>query len=334
MITVTKTNALRFHQHGLPKDVLRMETLPLHPLAEDEVLIRVLASPVNPSDLGTLAGSYGALPKLPAVAGREGVGEIVEAGPAANGLAPGDRVLLPEGAGGWREWMTAPARGLIPVPASIPIEQAAMASINPPTARLLLDSFVDLRPGDWVAQNAANSAVGHYLIQMARARGVHTLNFVRDPAWISRLRDLGADEVLVDEDASAQAARKLTGGRGAKLALNSVGGPSAIRLIKTLADGGTLVTFGGMTGEPVRFPTRHLIFHDIRLRGFWLNRWKQDATGEQRADLFADIFAQMADGTLRAPVESPHPLADHATALEQAARGGRRGKILFKMTDA
>lgn len=328
-MNMTETKALRFHQHGRPADVLRLETLPLKPMAADEVLIRVLASPVNPSDLGTLAGSYGSLPKLPAVGGREGVGEIAATGSAVSKLETGNRVLLPSSGGCWREWLIAPARDLIQVPASIPVEQAAMASINPPTAHLLLDLLPDPKPGDWVVQNAANSAVGHYVIQLARSRGLRTLNLVRDLAWIDRLRDLGADEVLVDEEASAQTVRQLTGGLGAKLALNSVGGPSAIRMLKMLADGGTLVTFGGMTGEPVRFPTRQLIFHDIRLRGFWLNRWKQDTTGQQRAALFSELFALMADGTLRAPVESAYPLANYLDAMEQAARSGRRGKVLF-----
>lgn len=321
---------LRFHQFGDPTKVLRLETEPVRAPGSGQVTVRLLASPVNPSDLGTIAGSYGQLPELPAVPGREGVGEVVEKGPDTDALTIGQRVLLPEGTGGWRERIAADADRLVAIPHNVPVEQAAMATINPPTALLLLDTFVRLEPGDWVIQNAANSAVGHYVIQLCHARGVRTLNIVRRPAWIERLKAIGADEVLLENEPDLpRRVAEITADRRPRLALNSVGGHSASTLIKCLGDGGTHVTFGGMTGEPVRFPTRYLIFNEVRLVGFWLHRWKTQAPPEKKRAVQEEIFKLMADKTLHAPIEATFPLASFAEAIDRASASGRTGKVLF-----
>lgn len=321
--------ALRFHEFGDPLKVLRQEDLPIGPPGPGQVVIRMLASPINPSDLGSIAGTYGELPALPAVAGREGIGEILEQGPGADALPVGRRVLLPEDLGSWRRRIVAEADALVPVPDGVPVEQAAMAGINPPTAWLLLENFVRLQPGDWIIQNAANSAVGHYVIQLCRERGVRTINLVRDAARVDPLRAAGGDLVLLDDPELPRKIRELTGGNLPRLGLNSVGGKSAISLIKCLEEGGALVTFGGMTGEPVRFPTRALIFHDVRLAGFWLHRWKARNRALQTRELLAKILELMKRKTLHAPVEATYPLKRYPEAMEHASSPGRRGKVLF-----
>lgn len=324
-----RNSALRFHEFGKPTEVLREEELPCGPPGPGQVLLRILGSPINPSDLGSIAGSYGALPALPAVPGREGVGEVLETGPETGGLVEGQRVLLPEGSGCWRTRMVVEAADVIPVPDRVAVQQAAMASINPLTAWLLLET-VPLQPGDWVLQNAANSAVGHHLIQLCRHRGFRTINLVRHSRWIDPLKQAGADLVLLDGPDAAAQIRAATRDRPARLGCNSVGGASAIGLIKGLGEGGTLVTFGGMTGEPVRFPTRYLIFNDIRLTGFWLHRWKKTHSAPRKAALQAKIFDLISQGILQAPVEATYPLSAFREAIERASAPGREGKILFE----
>lgn len=325
-----ETTALRFHEFGDPQNVLRLETVTVEPPGPGDVLLRLLASPVNPSDLGSIGGSYGELPSLPAVAGREGVGEIVETGTGVASLTPGQRVLFPEGHGVWQALRTVPADTLVPVPEEVPTEQAAMATINPPTAWLLLEHFRRLDPGDWVIQNAANSAVGHFVIQLCRERGLRTLNLVRRPEWIDRLKKEGADVVIVEDSDLPTRIRNIVGAELPLLGLNSVGGTSAATLIKCLGEGGTLVTFGGMTGDAIRFPTRHLIFNDIRLVGFWLHRWKQNHSTQENRELLGNILSLMGKGILHAPIQRAIPLADFSEALKLASAPGREGKILFK----
>lgn len=324
-----ESTALRYHQHGSPEEVLQKDTLPLPPLQSGQLLVQMIAAPINPSDLGSVAGSYGKLAQLPTVGGFEGVGEVIETGENTS-LTPGQTILFPRGVGTWRDKAVIDEKNIISVPAKVPPEQAAMATINPPTALLLLENFIELQKGDWIIQNAGNSAVAHYVTQLCQARGVRTINLVRDESWIEPLKKIGADAVFIDSVDVPEQVRQLTEGNLPKLALNSVGGESAIGLVKCLADHGTHVTFGGMTSDDIRFPTRALVFHNIRLVGFWLQHWRQSTTAEERQTLMDRVFELLADGTLHAPIEKTYPLAEFKDAIQRASAPHRQGKILFK----
>ncbi len=323
------TRALRYYEHGVAGDVLVLEEVPLSRPAEGQVLLKVLATPVNPSDLGQVAGKYAILKPRPAVAGNEGLGEVMETGPGVDGLKSGDWVRLPAAAGTWRGHLVAAADGLLAVPRDLPLEQAAMAFVNPPTAWRMLFDFVDLEAGEWILQNAATSAVGRYVIQLARLNGWKTFNVVRSERGATAVREAGGDAVAVEGDDLTQAVAKHAGDRPPRLALNSVGGESAIALSRVMAYGGTLVTFGGMTGNPIRFPTRQLIFNDLRLRGFWVTRWLEEASARDVRAMYESLFDLIRRGDLSAPVAATYSLEDYKKALEHANQPGRGGKVLF-----
>jgi NADPH:quinone reductase-like Zn-dependent oxidoreductase len=327
----TEPRAVRYHAVGKPAEVLRYEPLPPSAPGEGEATVLLETAVIHPSDLGMIGGTYGRLRPLPAVAGREGVGRVARVGAGVTALREGDRVRMPEDEGVWREAVTAKADALRRVPGDIPAEQACMAFINPPTALLLLREFVSLRPGDWIIQNAANSAVGESVIQLAKASGLRTANLVRSPQkHAARLQALGADLVLADDKDALKALAAALRGEKPRLALNSIGGPSAITLIRALAGDGVLVTFGGMSGDLVRFPTREFIFSNVSCRGFWMDRWARTATPENLSAVFDEIYARLRDGSLKMAVDSVHPLADYALALERAGAYGRDGKVLLK----
>ncbi len=185
------------HRGKVPQDVIEAVKLELPPLAAGQALVKVLAAPINPSDVLTLTGEYGMLPPLPAIGGNEGVGRVEQLGEGVKHLKVGQTVLLPVGCGTWVTHLNAPADKLIPLPDADP-QQLAMMTINPPTASLLLSQFVDLQPGDWVIQNAANSGVGGYLIQLAKLRGFKTINVVRRESAVAGVKAEGGDVVLVD----------------------------------------------------------------------------------------------------------------------------------------
>ncbi len=322
--------AARYHKHGTPAEVLVLEPLPVGEPGPGQALVRMLAAPINPSDLGQIGGTYGRLPKLPAVAGREGLGEVVKLGPDTAGPKPGTRVRMPLDMGSWQEALVAPAADLLPVPSNLPLEMAAMAFVNPPTAlRLLKDS--GLKAGDWLVQNAASSALGFFVVQLARKMGLHTVCVVRDKAtWEGPLKEAGADVVVSEDSDWAKSPKTLTGGAPIKLGLNSIGGNSVSNIIRAMGDGGTVVTFGGMSGDLVRFPTRFLIFNDVRLTGFWLDRWVRVHSPAEVKAMFDEVFALIADGTFRAPVDAVYPLAEVQAALAHPSQKGRRGKVLLK----
>jgi NADPH:quinone reductase-like Zn-dependent oxidoreductase len=294
---------------------------------DGEALVEVLAAPINPADLATLNGTYGVRPKLPAIPGMEGVGRVLEVR-GDSGLEPGTVVLLPAGLGTWRERLTAKASRLTPLPKDADVQQLAMLSINPPTAELLLRS-TPLSQGDWVAQNGANSAVGRYVITLAKKRGLRTLNIVRRQDVVEELIDLGGDVVLVDGDDLAVRARKAVGDERPKVGFDCVAGAATAHLQDSLADGSTVYVYGAMSGSGPIASVAATIFRDVRLEGFWLSRWTQKTPIADRQSLYAFLAGEIASGTLSAPIDATFPLSQLHDALRRSLQGGRSGKVLL-----
>ena len=325
---MTQQKAICHHEFGRPLEVLRLEDVKQAEPQVGEVRVRLLAATINPSDYGMIAGSYGRLRELPAVAGREGVGVVEAIGRGVTRVGVGARVRFPE-AGAWQATACMPAADLLLVPADVPIEQAAFSFINPPTAYCLLQKMVDLAPGSWVVQNAGNSTVGLAVIQMAKTMGFKTISQVRRGELIAPLKALGADHVVIEGSGWAKQLKELTGGEPIQLALNSIGGESASDQIKALGEGGTQVTFGGMVGDLVRFPTRFLIFNDVRLVGFWWDQWCQKAGSQGLNQVMSAVYGMMRDGTLKLPVEATYSFAEYEAAIKHDQQP-RLGKVLLK----
>lgn len=320
--------AVRFSTFGQPSKVVEVVEEPDAALKPGEARVEVLATPINPSDVLTLSGQYGQLPKLPATPGNEGVGRVVEV-KDSTAVRTGDLVFLPLGAGTWRTHLVAPAEVLVPLPPGTDVQQASMMFVNPPTADVMLRQFVTLQPGDWVLQNAANSAVGRYVISLAKLAGYKTVNVVRREELAPELTALGADAVLVDSDALPERVREATGGAKVKLAFDAVGGDSTMRLGDSLSTGGVVVNYGVMSGKGPKLSSAATIFKDITLRGFWLVLWMKRTPREEQRALFARLATLMAQGTLKTPVEGTFALDDIREALARAMEGGRSGKVLL-----
>ena len=313
----------------IPYEVIAAVEMALDPPKSDEVTVAVVASPVNPSDVLTLTGEYGMLPDLPAIGGNEGVGRIVDLGSEVHGLSVGDLVLLPLGSGTWRTHMTARASSLFVLPANADPLQMSMLAVNPPTASLLLSEFVDLAPGEWVIQNAANSAVGGYLTQIAAARNLRTINVVRRNDAMPAVEAVGGDGTIVDGPGLRKRVADITHGSPIRLAVDAVGGSATGRLCSTLSKGGVAVAYGSMSGEPATISAASLIFAGVTLRGFWLARWFETAEPATRMALFGEIAEMIAAGSLSASVVATYGVERIKDAVEHAARNSRDGKVLI-----
>lgn len=313
----------------VPQDVIHAVEFDPPPLGAGEALVSVVAAPINPSDLLTLTGEYGVLPPLPAIGGREGVGRVVELGAAADGPPVGCLVLLPPGSGTWSTHVVVDAARLLPLPDEADPLQLAMTTINPPTAALLLSEFVTLEPGEWVIQNAGNSAVGVYLVQLARDRGHRTVSVVRREDAFDVVRAAGGDVVLVDGDDLAVRVGEATAGAGIRLGVDAVGGRATGRLADCLSHGATLVNYGRMSDEPCTVGPDAFVFRDLTLRGFWLARWASVVPEERRRALLGEIAGLVAAGRLSAPIHATYDVGEVATAVAVAASGGRSGKVLI-----
>ncbi len=326
--------AVVYERHGNPAEVLRVETRPWPKPAADEAVVRMRAAPINPADLNAIEGKYPVRPELPATPGFEGAGVIVDLGGDVTGMTAGALVILPHNLGTWRDAVAVKASELVAVPPEIEPVPAAMLKINPMTAWRLLHDYVDLRSGDWLIQNAANSAAGRAVIQIANDLGYKTVNIVRRTELIDELRADGGDVVLVDGENLRDEVKNATSGAPIRLGLNAVGGENALRLANCLAPGSTMVTFGAMGLQPLKIPNGLLIFKDLRFRGIWINKWYDNATMAERMDAFRPLFEMAKRGLLRTKVEKSYPLSEVKAAVTHAAQGKRGGKIIFEFGDS
>ena len=322
------SKAVIYKEFGKPLEVLSLVESDVHGPGPQEVLVKLIASPIIPADFGSILGNYGKLKPLPATAGAMGIGEVVEVGNSVTDVGIGDTVRIPEEIGAWQEYCLIPVEELKVLPPGLDPQSACIAALNPPTVIRLLEDFGSLSSGDWVIQNAANSNVGIAIVQYAKKLGLKTVNLVRRDELIQPLLDLGADKVVTEENFNPREIESLTGEGRPKLAINSVGGHSALKILNALRSGGTHVTIGAMTFEPVRLPTRQLIFEDIRMCGFWLMQWRNQHTTAEVEALDNKVYSLIKDGTFNFPVAATYPVSHYRTALEHAGKP-RFGTVLI-----
>ena len=315
---------------GKPADVLSLEERPRPRPDKGEILLEMLAAPVNPADLNVIEGKYGELPALPAIIGNEGVGRLIELGVGTNGFSEGD-LILPMRRGTWTQFMLADAATAVRLPPKMNAFQAAMLTINPVSAWGMLTSFVRLQKGDWVVQNAANSAVGRCVIQIARSRGWKTLNVVRRSDVIDDLKALGADEVVLEGGDLGAISADLCGAHRPRRGLNSVGCASALNLANALSDFGVLVTYGAMARQPLKIPNGLLIFRSLEFKGFWASRWLRSLSPARVTKMWDGLASLSMRGKLRVPIHRVFPLPDLLSAVQEAASEKRNGKVLLDL---
>jgi trans-2-enoyl-CoA reductase len=319
-----------YERHGNPPDVLQIKTEPWPKPAPDEVVVQMRAAPINPADINAVEGKYPARRELPSVPGFEGAGLVVEIGANVSAITKGALVILPHNIGTWREAVAVKASELVEVPPGIEPAQAAMLKINPLTAWRLLHDYVDLARGEWLIQNAANSAAGRAVIQIAHELGLKTVNVVRRAELIDELRAEGGEVVLVNSEKLRDEVKAATGGASIRLGLNAVGGDNALRVANCLAFGGTLVSFGAMSLQPLKIPTGLLIFKDLRFRGIWINHWYDNATMTERMVAFNPLFEMARRGLLKTKVEQSYPIDKVKAGIVHAMQNKRSGKIILE----
>lgn len=322
--------SVRFSEFGNPADVLRLEDLPQPEPAANQVLVRLRARSINPSDLLTVRGLYGALPLLPATPGLEGMGEVVAVGDGVKNLSPGQRVIPLGVQGTWQEYILAASAQLIPVPDGISNQTAAQFVVNPLTAWIMTVEELSLKPGEWLLQTAAGSTLGRVVLQIAALRGFKTINVVRRREQAEELRTLGADEVIcTDEEDIVERVKEITGKTGLTKAIDAVGGETGAAVMRSLGRGGVMLVYGLLSGQPMPVDGGRMIFTSATMRGFWLGEWLRSAAPERQQAITAEMLRSMASNEIVPPVEAEYPLTDVLAAVEHAERTGRSGKVLL-----
>jgi NADPH:quinone reductase-like Zn-dependent oxidoreductase len=316
-----KMRAVHLTAYGNPVEGLKYVDIPA-PAAPgpNQVLIGVEFSPLNPSDLLLARGIYALRPALPTVIGNEGVGRVLAVGLGVQNVKLGDRVLAPLGSFTWRERMVISASGLFALPPEVDPRQLAMLAINPPTAALLLSEYVNLKPGEWVVQNAANSGVGRWVIAFAKARGLKTVNIVRRQELVAELEAIGGDVVVVESPVVSERIKVAVGQAELRLALDGVSGSATGVLAATLSPRGTLVSFAAMSLNPMSISPLDVIFKPITMRGFFMAHPEFAA---KLAPAVAQAAEMLALGQVHVPVAATYPLSSIKEAVVHALRGGK-----------
>jgi NADPH:quinone reductase-like Zn-dependent oxidoreductase len=217
------------------------------------------------------------------------------------------------------------------VPVEADVQQMSMLKVNPATAFMLLNHFVALDSGDWIIQNAPLSSVGTCVIQLAKLKGIRTVNVVRRPESISRVLELGGDVVIEDGPDLAARVEKVTRNAPIKLGLDAVAGPGIQRLAECLAEGGKIVNYGMLSGEACRLDPEETIFRGITLVGFWLSKMLNRLSLQERRTLFDSLAHWMAEGKLKIEVDSEYSFSNIADAIRHAEQPNRQGKIIVRV---
>jgi NADPH:quinone reductase-like Zn-dependent oxidoreductase len=288
--------------------------------ANGQVLVGVEFSPVNFSDILVARGLYPLRPPLPSVIGLEGVGRVLELGAQVGGLRVGDRVALPIGRSIWRQRLIVPATDLIVLPEDADPQQLSMVSINPPTAHLLLETYMELRPGDWIAINAANSAIARWLIGFGKRKGLKIIGLVRRPQVLDEVHAAGCDLALLDNDDAPAKMAEALGSQRPRLALDAVSGDASGRLAKLLGQGGKFVSYAGPSFAPLSISPFDVIFNDLTVRGFSL---LNPAFAEQIPKAIREAARMIASHEVTVPIAAIYPLDEITRAVTHALQGGK-----------
>lgn len=320
--------SILFEQPGKPTDILKSTDVPMPEPGPNEVRVKVVAAPINPSDILFVQNLYGIRPQLPSGAGFEGVGVVDALGEGVQ-MRTGMRVSFTS-VGTWSEYAIAHQQSLISVPDAMPDEVAAQLFVNPFTAYAMVqDSGV--AEGGWLMLTAAGSAFGKLVIQLCQMRGINTIGTVRRDSLNDELKTLGLTEVINTETENmVDRVHEITGGKGVACVLDAVGGHTATQAVKCLAKGGTLFLYGLMSLQDPAINTGLMIFRELTIKGFWLTDWMRRVDSETRQSVAQNVISLLASGKIQLPVEASYSLNQIAEAVEHADRPGRWGKILVK----
>ncbi len=328
------TRSVRIHQFG-DADVLKIEDVEIAEPGPGEVRLRIHAIGVNRTEITLRTGRSPVKPVLPSAIGFEAAGVVVALGPDVANVAVGDRVALAAAYGAgqfglYGEESLAPARSLVPIPASVSFVEAAATWAAFGTAWGGLVSVGALEAGQSVVIPAASSSVGLAAIQIAHRLGARPIALTRSRAKSAVLLSLGAAEVIAtsEQDVVAEV-KRLTGGKGAELVFDPVGGPPFANLAMATASGGTLILYGALDPRPIEVPPFEIFARNLTIRGLALTAITRD--DDKLAALKTFVTAGLTDNTLRPVIARTFAFDQIADAHRFIEAGEQVGKIVVTL---
>lgn len=323
--------SIQFQEFGDPQKVLQVIRKRIEPPKSGELLVQMIHRPINPSDLLPIRGAYAHRIPLPSIPGYEGVGVVVEVGPSVSTQWIGRRVLPLRGEGTWQELVKTSAELAVPVPDFLGDYIAAQLYINPLTAWILSTEVLALQPDDVLLVNAGGSAIGRIFAQLARILGFKLVALTRNNHYTEELLQLGAAHVINTVEMPVHSIVKdMTHGKGAKAAIDSIGGQDGSELASMVQPGGSVVTIGLLSGQPVNWAevTRNTGVH-VKL--FHLRHWNEQASVQKWQDTFRVLMELVREQRLAFRTPSAYfDLNQVGEAVQVAESTGRNiGKVFL-----
>jgi NADPH:quinone reductase-like Zn-dependent oxidoreductase len=307
---------IKFYEFGSPTDVLKVEYKNIESPKDDEVIVRMLARPINPSDLIPIRGAYSHRISLPTIPGYEGVGVIEAVGPLVSKNLIGKRVLPLRGEGTWQEFVKTSAKFAVPIPDSIDDFTASQMYINPVTAWVTCTEVLQLGFNDVLLVNACGSSIGHIFAQLAKIVGFQLIAVTRNNKYTEELLQLGASYVIDTSNAPLyETVMKLTNGLGADAAIDSVGGSSGNELAFCVKPNGNFLTIGLLSGIQVNWAD---IVNKAKVNAnmFHLRNWNKNVSEDRWREIFHQLISLINDKRLRLmPVDSHYDLSNVKKAV-------------------
>ena len=320
--------AVYIEQTGGP-EVLRFGDRPLPEPAKGEVLVKLVASGVNFTDLNARSG-INKIP-LPAVLGSEGAGTVERVGEGVTAFKPGDRVAYCMTRGSYAEYAAVPAKMLVPIPEGVEFRTAAAAMLQGMTAHYLTHSTFPVKKGQTALVHAAAGGTGRLLVQMATMLGARVIATVGTQAKAELARQAGAsDSILYDQQDWVAEVKRLTGGAGVDVVYDSVGQATFLKGFECLKSRGMMVHFGVASGPIEPFDTRTLTAKG----SVFLARptlASHIADPQELAWRSGDVFRWIAEGKLELRIDHEYPLAEAAQSHRDMEARKTTGKLLLRM---
>ena len=313
-------------------EALRIERRPVPEPGDNEVLVKIAAASINPSDLALLDGNYALPKKPPFVAGIEGSGTVVAAGSGMMGrFLTGKRVACissPTGDGTWAEYMVTDAGTALPLNAAVSFEQGAMSVVNPLTA-IALVSLAMQGGHKTIIHTAAASALGQMMQRLGQSEGLQVIHIVRRAAQVELLQAQGAQIVLnsSEPDFDQQLRRKCRELQP-RLAFDAIAGPMTFRLLEAMPRGSKVTVYGGLSQQAAQVSPGDLIFEGKSMDGFWLSSWMAERNLLQNLSTWRRAQKLMAH-ELRSAVRAKYSLADARQAVLDYQNEMTGGKCLL-----
>lgn len=270
----TPPATMRAVTQSAPGAALELHERPMPQPGPDDVLVKIAASPINPSDLAMLQGSYGISFDYPMIPGLEGSGQVVATGP---GLMPrllaGKPVACVAGAQGlWAEYAVIPASQCLPLPPEIPLGPGAMAMVNPLTA-YAFGRIADAKRHRALVSTAAAGQLGAMIRKACRRRGIKVINIVRSEAQRDALAAQNAIALNMNAPGFEAELKAECKRLRCRLALDAVGGQMTFQLVEAMPPKSEVLIYGGLAQEASRLNPGTMIFREARVEGFWLTKW-------------------------------------------------------------